>query len=274
MVEVDKGKQVKITLTHILWPVAGGLLGFMLFFLLLATGGLITPDHIPDKAVDLLGVTVATFVAAWAGGWAAFRAERETQDINRKNSRISAANKAIFKIATAYTVFENLRQHYIDFNAVRNDPDRALKMDSPQPGMLSEIKFNFDELSFFLDQPGNISSDVLMELMMFEWQYQVLFQTIEHRAKASEELHTAMQARPVANLEPDGIKTIYPVPYQKLDATTTQMIESVDAGLINAKEVNRKLQLALQQLFPEQSFLQINFNGNVIPSVHVDDKND
>lgn len=47
---------------------AGGLLGFMLFFLLLETGVLITVDHIPDKAVDLLGVTVATFVAAWAGG--------------------------------------------------------------------------------------------------------------------------------------------------------------------------------------------------------------
>lgn len=134
-------------------------------------------------------------------------------------------------------------------------------MDSPQPGMLSEIKFNFDELSFFLDQPGDVSSSVLMELMMFEWQYQVLFQTVEHRAKASEELHAAMQANPVTNLELAGIKTIYPIPYQKLDATTTQMIESVDAGLASAKEVNRKLQVALQEQFPGQSFLQINFVG-------------
>ncbi len=84
------------------WPVSGSLIGFALFYIFLAWGVSITTAPTPDKVIDLLGITVATFVAAWAGGWAAFNAERETQEQNRRSTRVSAANKAIFTIATAY----------------------------------------------------------------------------------------------------------------------------------------------------------------------------
>lgn len=244
---------------QLVWPVFGALLGFASFYVVLAWGVSIPAGHLPDKLVELMGIAIATLIAAWAGGWAAFKAERETQNSNRRAERISAANKAIFSIATAYTAYENLRQYAIDMDGVRDDIDRALKMDSPQAGMMKGITFNFDELSFFLDQPGETGSTALMELMLFEWQYQVLLQTIESRAQAFEELHIAIQSNPLGNHSPAAVKTRFPAQYAKLDALTNQLIEHVDTGLTSAKEINRKMQLALQCQFPGQSFLQINF---------------
>lgn len=244
---------------QIFWPVLGVLLGFASFYVVLVCGVSIPSEHLPDKLVELASIAIATLIAAWAGGWAAFKAERETQESNRRAERISAANKAIFTIAMAYTAYENLRQHAIDKDGVRNDPDRALKMDSPQAGMMRKIQFNFDELSFLLDQQGELSSMVLMELMLFEWQYQVLLQTVESRAQVFEELHIAIQANPIGNHSPAAIKTRFAAQYTKLDALTDQLIEIVDTGLISSKDINIKVQSALQQQFLGQSFLQINF---------------
>jgi|GEM_PF-6343563 len=244
---------------QLVWPAFGALLGFVSFYVVLAWGVSIPPEHLPDKLAELTGVAFVTLLGAWAGGWAAFKTERETQESNRRAERISAANKAIFTIAAAYTVYENLRQHSIDIDGIRNDPARALKMDSPQASMMKSIGFNFDELSFFLDQPGEASSTVLMELMLFEWQYQVLLQTVEYRARAFDELHIAMQANPIANMSLDSISSVFRVQYMKLEEMTNQLIVSVDTGLAESKSINQKIQLTLQQQFPGQSFLQINF---------------
>jgi hypothetical protein len=244
-----------------MWPLAGGLLGFLLFFVLLVYGLLATTDHLLDKAIDLLGVSIATGIAAFVGGWAAFRAERRTQDINRRNSRISAGNKAIFTIDTVYTIFKNLREHYIDANGVRGNPNRAIEMDSPQAGMLSDIKFNFDELSYFLDHPEDICSGALKGLAMFEWNYQVLVQTVEYRAEAMEELRLELQAKPVSNLPPESVEIVNPAAYQKLKATTDQFVKSVDEGLKDAEEIYLTFQKALRCQFPGQRFLQIDSFG-------------
>ena len=139
-------------------------------------------------------------------------------------------------------------------------------MDSPQAGMLSRVGFNFDELGFFLDSPGESCSTALMELMTFEWQFQVLRQTVEDRARAFDDLHTNLQVNPVANMNLMFIQTRFPALYQKLDATTNQLIASVDYGIQASKDINQKLQLALQQQFPGQSFLQIKFMQSEMPS--------
>lgn len=251
--------------SQILWPTVGGLTGFLLFFVFLAYGESAVATLLPEKAINIVGVAVATFVAAWAGGWAAFGAERRTQEINRMNSRISAANKAVFTIATAHTVFENIKEHFIDANDVRSDPQRALRMDSPQSGMLSNIEFDFDELGYFLDHAEDICAAALKELMEFEWQYRILFQSVEQRAKAWEDLHMAILANPIANLSDESIKTIYVLPYRRLDSATTQMIESVEDGLKSAQSVYLTMQKALKCQFPDQVFLQINFVSDTVP---------
>jgi hypothetical protein len=55
-----------------------------------------------DKVYEFVGTGIVTFVAAWAGGWAAFKAERTTredkerEDIKRRN--IVNGNSAIFTL--------------------------------------------------------------------------------------------------------------------------------------------------------------------------------
>ena len=89
-----------------------------------------------EKPVDLAITVAATFVAAWAGGWAAFSAERKTRDDAELDARISAANKALFTIATMFNAFDNLRRFYFAADGQQYDPKQnAITIDSPLPGM-------------------------------------------------------------------------------------------------------------------------------------------
>jgi hypothetical protein len=219
-----------------LWPALGALCGFTLFYLFMPIG-LFVIEHLNDKVPEFAITAIATLIAAWAGGWAAFKAERDTQTMNRRNGQISAANRAIFKIAQVYTVFENLRQYTIE--PYRTNSNRARSMDSPQPGMLPDITFNFDELSFMLDHPGE-APQALNELMLLEWKYRVLLITVEHRARAAE-----------AHARGDHLAL------NMLSGLTDQMVTSVDDGLSDSKDTYRQILTTLAKLYPDQTFLRI-----------------
>jgi len=208
------------------------------------------------RVAELFGVT---FLAAWAGGWAAFRAERKSRLDNERKGQISAANRAIFAIAQIYMVYGNLRDFFLPDAHLRQDPDRALKVNSPQPGMLSDIRFNFDELSFLLDMEGDHDVSALMELMLLEWRYRVLVVTTNSRATAVDDLHKTMAQRRLANLPPGGGAVFYAQEHAKATALTDQLTELIEDGLKYTKEVNAKLQTTLKRQFPNQSFLQVNF---------------
>lgn len=212
-----------------------------------------------DKVTEFLGLGLTTFVAAWAGGWAAFGAERNTRAQELRRARITAANRAIFKIAQLYNIYENLRKFYVDKDGARNDPLRAIKMDSPQPGMMKEVTFNFDDLSHFLDHPGSVASQTLMELQVFDWHYQVVRNTVELRVQALSELRQAMRERRMANLTFESLQTFYADEFRKAASLADQMIEVVDAGIRSASDIYRKMQEALQLQFPGESFLKVNF---------------
>ena len=249
--------QIRTSLRRLAPPLIGAAVGFALFGFFLSYGQFVIA--LPDKAVEQIGLIAATFVAAWAGGWAAFSAERNTRSEAERKARISAANKALFVIATMYNVFENLCRFYIDKGNLRNNPNRALMMDSPQPGMMEKLHFDFDELSYFLDAEGDVSSMALMELQVLDWHFQMLINTIELRAMAAEDLHKAIRAQPISNLTADSVPALYQMEYKKSLALTDQLIEFVDAGIKLTKEMNEKMKVALQQQFPGQGFLQINF---------------
>jgi hypothetical protein len=88
--------------------------GFFLLILVVAClfgAGLIYMH--PDRQVDVAVAVLGTFLAAWAGGWAAFAAERRTNEDAERKACISAANKAIFTISSMFGVFENLHQFYM-----------------------------------------------------------------------------------------------------------------------------------------------------------------
>ncbi|WP_057392081.1 hypothetical protein [Ralstonia solanacearum] len=161
-------KAKRLPVRVVFWPV---ILGIFCLNIILALNIFLPPktwERWEGKLVDAFVLMVATFVSAWAGGASAFRVERRTQEINARNARISAANKAIFTVATAYLAYANLRAAYIDVDGLRNDTHRALKMDSPQPGMLPQIEFDFAGLEFLLDQAGTTSSQIVMEFVLFQ----------------------------------------------------------------------------------------------------------
>jgi hypothetical protein len=72
--------QVRQSLNRIVPPIAGGLLGLILFDVLLVKFSFVAGDQFFEKLFDALGFVTGTFVGAWAGGAAAFAAERKTRD--------------------------------------------------------------------------------------------------------------------------------------------------------------------------------------------------
>jgi len=152
-----------------------------------------------------------------------------------------------------------LRQFYIDVDGVRQNPQRALLMDSPQPGMMQTVHFDFDSINYFLDQDGDVCSMALMELQVLDWHFQVVVNTVELRSKAFDELHKQIQAHPVVNSTLDLIPTLYSAQYGRLATLTDHMIEQVDEGIASAKKMYTTMQTALQIMFPGQDFLKVNF---------------
>lgn len=214
----------------------------------------------PDRWLDQIPVVVATFVAAAAGGWAAFTAERRTREEAERKSRISAANKALFVIATMFNVFDNLRQFYIDAGDFRRSPNRVLMIDSPQPGMMQPLNFDFDSLNYFLEPDGDVSSMALMELQTLDWHYHLLVNTVELRASATEELHKAIKrAASAAFIDAEAAKGLAPSEYFKSEALTDQFIQLVDEGVRQTKGMYEAMHAALAQQFPTQNFLQVKF---------------
>jgi hypothetical protein len=212
-----------------------------------------------DKYVELIVTVFGTFIAAWAGGWAAFSSERKTREQAERNARISAANKALFAIATMFNVFDNLRQFYIDHEGLRQSDRRAYQMDSPQPGMMQPLRFDFDSLNYLLDQDGELCSMALVELRVLDWHHQALVNTVELRAIAHDDLRKAVLSKDAAEITPDMLPTMFKAEYTKLASLTDQFIKQVDEGIVATKRMDNQLQIALQSIFPGQSFLQIRF---------------
>ena len=212
-----------------------------------------------DKYVELIVTIFATFVAAWAGGWAAFNAERKTREEAERNARISAANKALFAIATMFNVFDNLRRFYIDHEGARQSEDRAFVMDSPQPGMMQPLHFDYDSLNYLLDQDGELCSMALVELRVLDWHHQALLNTVELRAMAHDDLRKAAFSHSPPRLTRDALQADFKAEYAKLAALTEQFILQVDEGIAATQKMAHEFQIALQSIFQGQSFLQIRF---------------
>ena len=224
------------SMRRILWPVTGAFLGFGLFYLLMMTGAFFI--EYSNKVPELIITVIVTGIAAWAGGAAAFRAERTTREINLRNKQISAANRAIFKLDQLFNLYLNLKESMVD--PCRSDEHRFRTMDSPQPGMLPVITFNFDELSFLLDRPGE-GLKLLEELLVLEWKYQVLMITVDHRARFLE-----------AYVRGHDLLAI-----NALTASTNQMIENIDLVPAAAKKAYLLFCSVLTETFPGQTFLRI-----------------
>ncbi len=210
-------------------------------------------------APELLVTMIATGIAAYVGGWAAFGAERERRAEEELKKQVSASNKAIFVAFTIYESLDNLRKYYIDKNGTRHSKFRAINMDSPQAGMMQCVSFDFDSLNFFLDADDDISASTLMELQVLDWHFRMVINTVELRARAVEELHKAMLAQPVVNITPENIQTVYSSHFMKLSALTDQFVTMVDDGIILAKKADDRLRAALALQFPKQDFLRVNY---------------
>lgn len=213
----------------------------------------------PEKAPELIVTMIATGIAAYAGGWAAFGAERERRAEEEVKKRVSASNKAIFVAFMIYESLDNLRQYCIDKDGARTHKFRALMIDSPQAGMMQSVSFDFESLDFFLDANDEVSATTLMELQVLDWHFQMVRSTVEQRARAVEELHNVMVAQHNPNIAPENIPTVYGDHFKKLSALTDQLVKLVDDGLVLARKADGQLRAALAAQFPKQEFLRVNY---------------
>jgi hypothetical protein len=132
-------------------------------------------------------------------------------------------------------------------------------MDSPQPGMMQPLHFDYDRLNYFLNQDGELCSMALAELRVLDWFHLALLNTVELRAVAHDDLRKAVLSKNVPDLTLDGLPILFSVEYSKLSGLTEQFIKQVDDGIIATKKMENQLQIALQRVFPGQSFLQVRF---------------
>jgi len=246
-------KIFKQPLQHILWPIVGGLLGFVSVWLISTIWIGVVSEHIVNALLHGLLLMLVTALGAFAGGWAAFSAERRTENQNKIAAHVSAANKAIFQIARLYLICENLNDQFI--KGERENKLRAVIISSPPKNFVPNFHFAFDELSFLLDFPDNTEApNLLFELIRYEDNYNILVGTIDARAEAMETFAQTRHTPPVVANAPQNVEVM--PEFRKLQALTDGMITGIDTTITESKRIYDQLRAVLQQHFQGQEFVK------------------
>lgn len=213
-----------------------------------------------DKLYEFVATGIVTFVAAWAGGWAAFNAERTTrerkekEDIKRRN--IVNGNSSIFTLIRMLNKLVGLQRQIIE--PIRDSHSRFLDMPPTAIVEKDDIKLNIENLYFLLE---TVDMNLLAEVIIEEERYRSAIDAINLRSQLH--LH---EVQPL--LEHNGFvqggnysfAEIEGMLGQRLYATiilaTDQAIDHVDKAVVSIKTVSDKLTASLKKQYPDEKIIK------------------
>lgn len=207
---------------------------------------------------DLLAA-LASFVASFAGAWAAFafesrRRERETDDRN-----CAAANRALYTIFNLWNILEQYRKE--DLEPYRGCPDAWLNLAARPSVPLGESKFQVSELLFLLHTD---KAEVFATLMQEEQRFALVIDLIHARSELIlNDVYSRLAnagiciGQPMVKEELEralGVDVIH-----KLKHFTEAIYKNVGDDLESLRKVYEIFRQVMKTQYPKRKFLQIEF---------------
>ena len=125
-------------------------------------------------SLDYLYKGITVLIAAFVGAFSAFKLNSKKEDDKKYTKQKLAMNKAIFVSIRQINALKNMQKEFAKYT---NELDKAFKLPAMKPPCYDELKYNFDELSFLLeDHP-----QVMMNLVIEQERFEQAFSSIEIR---------------------------------------------------------------------------------------------
>lgn len=125
-------------------------------------------------SLDYLYKGITVLIAAFVGAFSAFKLNSKKEDDKKYTEQKVAMNKAIFVSIRQINALKNMQK---ELSKYTKELDKAFKLPAMKPPCYDELKYDFDELSFLLeDHP-----QVMMNLVIEQERFEQAFNSIEIR---------------------------------------------------------------------------------------------
>jgi len=131
-------------------------------------------NKILPVSLDYLYKGVTVLIGAFVGAFSAFKLNSKKEEDKKYTEQKMSMNKAIFISIRQINAVKNIHKELSIYNT---DLDKAFKLPAMKPPCYNELKYDFDELSFLLeDYP-----QAMMNLVIEQERFEQAFRTIEIR---------------------------------------------------------------------------------------------
>ena len=143
-------------------------LGVVLALLLLNVwylSSLAIENKILPASLDYFYKGSTVLIGAFVGAFAAFKLKSKNDDEKRHKEEKMAMNKAIFVCVRQINAIKNMNKELSKYSS---DLERAFKLPAMKPPAYEDLKYDYDELGFLLEEHPQLVMNLVIEQERFE----------------------------------------------------------------------------------------------------------
>lgn len=231
-------------------------LGVLLALLLLNVwylSSLAIEEQILPVSLDYLYKGITVLIGAFVGAFSAFKLNSKKEERKTYSLQKLAMNKAIFINIRQINAVKNMHKLFSKYDS---ELDRAFKLPAMKPPSYKELKFNFEELSFLLeDHP-----QTMMNLVIEQERFEQAFNSIEIRndfyvyevQPILSELKLTNKDVPISDFSESIGERLFKGSIQGSNNMYFH-IEETNKSIV---EMNKELFLVAREFFPDAKFIK------------------
>lgn len=211
------------------------------------------------KVYEFVVTGIVTFLAAWAGGWAAFNAERTTRERKEeeefKRHVIVNGNSAIFTLMRMANKLANIQRQIID--PERDSPVRYISMRPLRVQEKDDVRLNIEGLYFLLETDDR---NLLGEISAAEEYYKGAIDALNGRSQLH--LDDVQPLLESGGFESGGSYSHEELAamlgvriYESIQLATNEAVDHIDMALLRIKGVSGELSVSLKKQYPSEKII-------------------
>lgn len=202
-----------------------------------------------------IGTAILTGISTLIGALYAFRLSERKEQEGERARRIHALNKALFFVGRQLNAVQYIREEVSPYDT---NEKRLFGCKAAMPPDYSDLRVNFESLSFLLDSPD---PDLLLRLSVEQDGFHQAIRAISLRAQYFvDQFQPAVMASgilPGPITLNDAREKVGPLVFDSALNYTTSMFMALDEALPRLQKVLVELEGLSRQLYPGERFLRL-----------------
>jgi hypothetical protein len=202
-----------------------------------------------------IGSAILAGISTLIGAFYAFRLSERKEKEGERARRIHALNKALFSLGRQVNAIQYIR---VEISPYDTDEKRLFGCEAAMPPGYSDVRVNFESLSFLLDSHD---PDLLLRLSVEQDGFHQVMRAISLRAQYFvDQFQPAVMASgimPGPFTLNEAREKIGPLVFDSALNYTTSMFTALDEALPRLQQILVELEALSRQLYPGERFLRL-----------------